>query len=134
MNRLERLSQYLTAFAAFAGFVFVALSAYVSHQTELSGMAQRSIDNALLMHIVHVFVILIVSLSYFASRAKLTVFVQLFAGLGILLFSGTIYAKYLFNILIWSKFTMFGGLSLLISWLLLIIYIVRTFPNQRDSM
>ena len=53
MNRLNRLSQYLTAFAAFAGFVFVALSAYVSHQTELSDMAQRSIDNALLMHIVH---------------------------------------------------------------------------------
>ena len=101
MNRFDQLSRCLNAVAAFAGFAFVALSAYVSHQSQLHKMAQQSIDNALMMHIVHVLLILF-----------------------------TIYAKYLFDIAIWGKLTMFGGFSLLISWLLLIIYVIRSLPKQ----
>ncbi|MBE1288138.1 MAG: DUF423 domain-containing protein [Alteromonadaceae bacterium] len=128
MNRFDQLSQCLNAVAAFAGFVFVALSAYVSHQSQLHKMAQQSIDNALMMHIVHVLLILVVG--QFQRNDALGVLVQVFASLGVVLFSFTIYAKYLFDIAIWGKLTMYGGFSLLISWLLLIIYVIRSLPKQ----
>ena len=129
----ERLSSYLNAFAAFAGFCFVGLSAYVSHQSQLSDMAQQSINNALMMHIVHVLVILLVGLSRFDGPPKLSVFVQMFAGIGVVFFSGTLYAKYLFDIVIWGKLTMIGGFSLLISWLLLILYIFSLAQHNRTQ-
>ncbi len=128
MNRFDQLSRCLNAVAAFAGVVFVALSAYVSHQSELHQMAQQSIDNALMMHIVHVLLILLIG--QFQRNDALGFLVQMFATLGVVLFSFTIYAKYLFDIAIWGKLTMFGGFSLLISWLLLILYVIRSLPKQ----
>lgn len=110
------------------GMLAVILGAFGAHalKTKLSADAIQSFETAVRYQFLHVLVLLFVNIfGGFSSKQK-KVLTVLFT-VGIVLFSGSIYAIYLLNIpakTIWF-ITPLGGLTLVLGWLLMTVYFVK---------
>ena len=114
--------------AAILGIIAVVLGAFGAHalKTKLSIEAMESFQTAVRYQFIHVLLLLFVNkLQEFTNKQKNTVSGFLF--LGIILFSGSIYAIYLGNIpakAIWFV-TPLGGLLLVIGWVILAYFFLK---------
>jgi uncharacterized membrane protein YgdD (TMEM256/DUF423 family) len=119
--------------ASFLGITAVVLGAFAAHSLKerLSPEAMESITTGIRYQIYHVIVLLFVNtFSGFTDKFKNQVSLMFF--LGILFFSGSIYAIYLLGVSaksIWF-ITPLGGLLLIIGWLLMFIYFVKKSLNK----
>jgi len=108
-----------TRIAALIGFLAVALGALGAHALE-SRLEQNGLmatwKTGALYHAVHAVVLLVLAQRATVSRLPFILFC-----VGILLFSGSLYALAISNIRILGVITPFGGLSLLAGWLVLAI-------------
>lgn len=106
--------------AAALGAIAVILGAFAAHslQESMTQEALESTETAVRYQLYHVFVVLFLNLySGFSDSLKQKLSILFF--IGILFFSGSIYAIYLLGIsakTIWFV-TPFGGLLLIIGWL-----------------
>ena len=116
------------AISAVLGLLAVVLGAFAAHALEdrLSDEALRSFETAVLYQMFHVLCLLFVNgYSSFSIKSKNRISVLFF--LGILFFSGSIYAIYLLGVpasSIWF-ITPLGGLLLILGWLALLISILK---------
>lgn len=119
--------------AAALGAIAVILGAFASHslQEVLSQEALKSTETAVRYQMYHVFAVLAVNLfSGFSDTLKNRLSLVFF--LGILFFSGSIYAIYLVGIPVKSIWfiTPLGGLLLIIGWLWLsIAFLTKNVKN-----
>ncbi len=116
------------AIAAILGLISVILGAFASHalQDTLSAEALDNFETAILYQMFHVLALLAVNALDFLSEKSKNMVSRLFFA-GILFFSGSIYAIYLFDVpasSIWF-ITPLGGLLLILGWLTLFILILR---------
>src|SRR6185369_6632383 len=105
--------------AALAGFLAVALGAFGAHGLEARLIENGRLDTwhtAVLYHLVHAVVLLALALRGTVGRLPFILF-----AIGILIFSGTLYALALTNVRILGAITPIGGLCLLGGWLALAI-------------
>ena len=73
----------------------------------------------------HVFLILFIGIVYNYSHKHIINYAFYACLLGVLLFSGSLYILCLTNQSMWGLLTPFGGLSLLISWVLLFLSFIK---------
>lgn len=101
----------------------VGLNAALAHMSHLTEQALRSLHFALNIQQYHLLVIIgLGMLSYITHEPGLRrgiIIIQTLFFVGISLFSGTIYLKYLASITTLSFLTMYGGLLLIGSWVLM---------------
>lgn len=119
---------------AFLGITAIILGAFASHslKEKLTPDAMSSIETAIRYQMYHVLVLLFVN-TYQDFSAKLKRTASLFFFLGILFFSGSIYAIYLLGVSaksIWF-ITPLGGLLFIIGWLLLFLFFIRKVINKK---
>lgn len=113
---------------AILGMLAVVLGAFGAHalKSKLSLEALQSFETAVRYQMWHVLLLLFVNMfSDFSAKQKNYISYLLFAG--ILCFSGSIYAIHLGNIpakSIWF-ITPFGGLLLIVGWLMLILNFLK---------
>lgn len=105
--------------AALTGFLAVALGAFGAHglraTLEATGRSANW-ETATLYHLVHAVVLLALALRPTVARLPFLLF-----GVGILIFSGSLYVLALTNLKWLGAITPLGGLGLLGGWLALII-------------
>jgi uncharacterized membrane protein YgdD (TMEM256/DUF423 family) len=105
--------------AALVGFLAVALGAFGAHglraTLEVTGRTANW-ETAAHYHLVHAVVLLALALRTTVARWPFTLFV-----VGIMIFSGSLYALALTNVKILGAVTPIGGLCLLGGWLALAI-------------
>lgn len=108
-----------TRIAALIGFLAVALGALGAHALE-ARLEQNGLmatwKTGALYHAVHAVVLLVLAQRATVSRLPFILFC-----VGILLFSGSLYALAISNVRMLGVITPFGGLSLLAGWLVLAI-------------
>ena len=105
--------------AALAGFLAVALGAFGAHGLRSTLEATGRIANwetAAHYHLVHAVVLLVIALRVPVARFSFALF-----GIGILIFSGSLYALALTNLKWLGAITPIGGLCLLGGWLTLLL-------------
>ncbi|CAL2095369.1 DUF423 domain-containing protein [Tenacibaculum sp. 190524A02b] len=117
----------------FLGMLTIIFGAFGAHalKEKLSPGAMNSFETAVKYQMYHVIFLLIINLSKelptsLKNKVSLVIF------LGILLFSGSIYAIHLINIPaknIWF-ITPIGGIFLILRWLLTSIYFVKKVVNS----
>ena len=113
---------------ALLGVIAIVLGAFAAHSLKesLSTEAMESLTTGIRYQMYHVIVLLFVNTySGFSDRFKNRV--SLFLFLGILFFSGSIYAIYLLGVpakSIWFV-TPLGGLLFIIGWLLMFIFFLK---------
>lgn len=103
--------------AALAGFLAVALGAFGAHGLRSTLEETGRVANwetATLYHLVHAVVLLALALRPPVARLPFVLF-----GIGILIFSGSLYVLALTNFTKLGAITPFGGLCLLGGWLVL---------------
>jgi uncharacterized membrane protein YgdD (TMEM256/DUF423 family) len=106
---------------ALAGLSGVALSAYAAHV--LTGAAQAAVNSAVEMQMFHALALLFVGL--WARRGRrITHLAGLAFVVGIVLFSGSIYATHLRGLKL-TQFAPSGGMTLMAGWLLLALSALR---------
>jgi uncharacterized membrane protein YgdD (TMEM256/DUF423 family) len=112
--------------AAVLGFLAVALGAFGAHA--LRGKvseAQLSVwQTGVLYHAIHAPVVLALGLYARASRARVALPAALFT-LGVVLFSGSLYAMVLSGVRALGMVTPLGGLSFLAGWALVFVTLGR---------
>lgn len=119
---------------AFLGIFAIVLGAFASHRLKetLSPEAMNSIETAIRYQMYHVIVLLFVNTySAFSERIKNRVSWLLF--IGILFFSGSIYAIYLLGIpakSIWF-ITPTGGLLFILGWLFIFLFFIKKVINKK---
>lgn len=114
--------------ASFLGITAVILGAFAAHSLKesLSAEAMESMTTGIRYQIYHVIVLLFVN-TYQGFTDKLKNQVSLLFFLGILFFSGSIYAIYLLGVSaksIWF-ITPLGGLLLILGWTLMFIFFLK---------
>ena len=121
---------------AFLGMMGMVLGAFATHTLEgiLSSDAMESLMTGIRYQIYHVIVLLFTNTYQgFSSQLKNQTSVCFFAG--ILFFSGSIYAIYLFGIPaknIWF-ITPFGGLLLIAGWFLMFFtFLKKVFVEKKE--
>ena len=121
---------------AFLGMMGMVLGAFATHTLEgiLSSDAMESLMTGIRYQIYHVIVLLFTNTYQgFSSQLKNQTSVCFFAG--ILFFSGSIYAIYLFGIPaknIWF-ITPFGGLLLIAGWFLIFFtFLKKVFVEKKE--
>ncbi|WP_322520312.1 DUF423 domain-containing protein [Guyparkeria halophila] len=99
------------------GLVAVVLAALAAHgpmaPTDLD--AQRQVDTAILLHFVHTLAIML--LAYWPAPGRWRLTLALAWLVGIILFSGSLYALTLFNQPWPGAITPIGGLFLMLGWI-----------------
>ena len=119
---------------ALLGIIAIVLGAFATHSLKdsLTLEAMNSIETAIRYQMYHVIVLLFVNTyKEFSDRFKNRVSVLFF--LGILFFSGSIYAIHLMGVpakSIWFV-TPLGGLLLILGWLLLFLFFSRQVINSK---
>lgn len=119
--------------AAALGAIAVILGAFASHslQETLTAEALESTETAVRYQLYHVFAVLFVNMyTGFSNALKQRLSLVFF--IGILLFSGSIYAIYLAGVAaktIWFV-TPLGGLLLIVGWLWLSIAFLQKVVNN----
>ena len=112
-------SQVATRLAALAGFLAVGLGAFGAHGLKTTLEANGNVQiwqTAALYHLVHAVVLLVVASRSTLSRLPFALF-----GIGIVLFSGSLYLLAVTNVKWLGAITPFGGLCLLAGWLALAV-------------
>jgi len=118
----------LITIAGIYGFLGVALGAFGAHilKDSLSTEMIEIFKTATYYNLIHTAVILIIGMvgneKYYISG--------LFLSMGVFLFSFSLYAYALSNNSVFAIATPFGGISLIIGWILLIW---QTFKKQKES-
>ena len=119
---------------SFLGLIAVILGAFAAHRLKesLSAEAMESMTTGIRYQIYHVIVLLFVN-TYQGFTEKLKNRISLFFFLGILFFSGSIYAIYMLGVSVKSIWfiTPLGGLLLIVGWLLMFIFFLRKLPNKK---
>ena len=121
------------AITSLLGLTTIILGAFATHSLRevLSIEEMNSLETGIRYQLYHVLVLLFVnSYAEFSERFKNRV--SIFFFLGIALFSGSIYAIYLLGIpakSIWFV-TPFGGLMLIIGWLLMTVFFIKKVINK----
>lgn len=114
--------------AAIYGFLAVALGAFGAHglKNRLSSEMMAVYETAVQYHFYHVFALLAVALLLQSGVQHLALrwAVWLFS-LGILLFSGSLYALSLTGIKVLGAITPLGGLLFLLGWLCLAVAAIK---------
>ena len=116
------------------GIFAIVLGAFASHRLKetLSPEAMNSIETAIRYQMYHVIVLLFVNTySGFSERLKTRVSWLFF--IGILFFSGSIYAIYLLGVSaksIWF-ITPTGGLLFILGWFLIFLFFVKKVINKK---
>lgn len=119
---------------ALLGITAIILGAFASHslKEKLTPEAMSSIETAIRYQMYHVLVLLFVN-TYQEFSVKLKRNASWLFFLGILFFSGSIYAIYLLGIpakSIWF-ITPLGGLLFIVGWLLLFLFFIRKVINKK---
>ena len=116
-----RAGRWLIALAALLGFSGVLLAALGSHA--VPGMDQaanyRSWQSANMLHLVHAVVLLVLGTHALQQPSRLLLVPAGLIFLGILLFSGSIYARVALELESTFNLAPIGGFSLMLGWLLL---------------
>ena len=109
------------AISAGYGLFYILLSAWSTHNALPSDIAQKSLEIAFNIQIIHTLTILCLGgltfIPVLQKVAKPLVLLQYVWILGVLLFSGMIYLKHLVGISSFGLLTPLGGLLLIIGWL-----------------
>lgn len=105
------------AIAAIMGFLAVALGAFGAHglSDSLSEKMLETYRTGVFYHIVHSVVLLVLALSNYKFVKSF-----IFLTVGILLFSFSLYLYSLTGMKLLAMITPFGGVSLLIGWILIV--------------
>lgn len=110
------------------GITTIVLGAFAAHalKEKLSPDALKSFETAVRYQMYHVLILLFVNTYQgFSIKSKNTISIVFF--IGILLFSGSIYAIYLLGVnpkSIWFV-TPLGGLTLILGWILMLLQFIK---------
>ncbi|WP_299102291.1 DUF423 domain-containing protein [uncultured Winogradskyella sp.] len=126
------MNKKLLITGSFLGILGIILGAWAAHGLEklVDENAVKSFETGVRYQMYHSFLFLILGSTNFINlRAKKAVFFLVI--LGVFLFSGSIYGLstntiYSFNFKIFAILTPFGGLSLIIGWIVMLIGILKT--------
>jgi len=116
------------AIAACSGFLAVALGAFGAHglRNKLDQSLMSAYETGVQYHFYHTFAILAIALLIRELGEKtLLVFSGYAFLIGILLFSGSLYAMALGGPRWLGPITPLGGLAFLIAWLLMLVAVIR---------
>jgi uncharacterized membrane protein YgdD (TMEM256/DUF423 family) len=118
--------------AAILGFIGVALGAWSAHGAErlLDAQALAWLHTGVEYQIWHSLALLASGILIALRPGRLVSLAAIFFGLGILLFSGSLYALAFTGNRGFAMLTPFGGTALLIGWALLAIHAL-TLPRRR---
>ena len=118
----------------FLGIIAIVLGAFASHslKEKLSPEAMNSLETAIRYQMYHVIVLLFVNVYHdFSNQLKNQV--SIFFFLGIVFFSGSIYAIYLIDVSpksIWFV-TPIGGLFFIVGWARMFLFFVQRVINNK---
>ena len=118
------------------GLIAIILGAFTTHglQDVLNLKEMSSLETGIRYQMYHVIVLLIVNTSsLFSNKLKNSVSNVFFSG--IVLFSGSIYAIYIFNCPVKSIWfvTPIGGLLFMIGWILMIYFFLKKVMNKKNK-
>jgi uncharacterized membrane protein YgdD (TMEM256/DUF423 family) len=118
------------------GLIAIILGAFTSHglQDVLNLKEMSSLETGIRYQMYHVIVLLIVNTSsLFSNKLKNSVSNVFFSG--IVLFSGSIYAIYIFNCPVKSIWfvTPIGGLLFMIGWILMIYFFLKKVMIKKNK-
>ncbi len=117
---------------SFFGFLSILFGAIGSHLLEDQLFWSQRIDTfelAVRYQFYHVFLLLILGLSYDFFEKKYIHYAFYSCVAGIILFSGSLYTLCLTNISLFGSITPIGGLCLMLAWALFSISIFRSLNN-----
>jgi uncharacterized membrane protein YgdD (TMEM256/DUF423 family) len=119
--------RWLVILAGLVGFSGVLLAALGAHA--VPGMEQpanyRSWQSASLLHLVHAVVVLVLGIHIARCPSRLLVVAAGLMLLGIVLFSGSIYARVAFDLEKTFNLAPMGGFALMLGWILLPCGVLR---------
>jgi uncharacterized membrane protein YgdD (TMEM256/DUF423 family) len=118
------------------GLIAIILGAFTTHglQDVLNLKEMSSLETGIRYQMYHVIVLLIVNTSsLFSNKLKNSVSNVFFSG--IVLFSGSIYAIYIFNCPVKSIWfvTPIGGLLFMIGWILMIYFFLKKVMIKKNK-
>ena len=124
------MHKYILITGSLLGAFTVVLGALGSHLLEPYLISLDRLDTyktAVQYQFYHVFLILFLGLLYDYACKPIIHYAFYACVLGILLFSGSLYILCLTNNSTWGLLTPFGGVSLIFSWLLLLVSIKSNY-------
>ncbi len=121
------MKKTLAAFAGISGFLAVALGAFGAHglRQQVSPAMLDVWQTAVLYQMFHSLALIAVVLVWLTRDSKSLQFSAIFFSLGILLFSGSLYALVLTGISQLGAITPLGGLMFLAGWIALTIALLK---------
>tara|TARA_R110002072_G_scaffold1369_11_gene11407 strand:+ start:2281 stop:2664 length:384 start_codon:yes stop_codon:yes gene_type:complete len=123
----------LLAFAALSGFISVALGAFGAHglKDKLAPNLMSAFETAVQYQAIHTLAILAVCLlSLHFGRGVWFQYSGLSFGIGILLFSGSLYGLALTSMRWFGPVTPLGGLFFMIGWALLLVATLKHVTDK----
>jgi len=119
MNIADQI-RYMMIFVGVSGCFSVLFSAWLAHGGQALPLeAQGRLDTAVTFQLIHTLALL-ASLVWARQQAsKILMLACLCFILGILCFSGSLYAKTFFDFILIGKLAPFGGMLMALAWLLL---------------
>lgn len=119
---MKTMGRRFVILAALLGMVGVGMGAFGAHALgdilEANGRG-ATYDTAVQYHLLHALAILFVSSAVRRWPGSLTRAAGVFFGLGIVLFSGSLYILAIFNLTAMGAVAPLGGIALMIGWLCL---------------
>ena len=119
--------RWLIALAGLLGFSGVLLAALGSHA--VPGMDQaanyRSWQSASVLHLVHAVLLLVLGIQALRKPSRLLLAAAVLILLGVLLFSGSIYVRIVFDLERTFNLAPTGGFLLMLGWLLIPLGLLR---------
>ena len=112
------------------GALAVALGAFGAHGLEATLEANGRVDTfetAVQYHMFHTLAILMVGILMQQKTHQLLKLVSFLSLMGILIFSGSQYVLSITNLSVLGAITPLGGVSFIGGWILLIVYLVKTY-------
>lgn len=112
------------------GALAVALGAFGAHGLEATLEANGRVDTfetAVQYHMFHTLAILMVGILMQQKTHQLLKLVSFLFLMGILIFSGSLYVLSITNLSVLGAITPLGGVSFIGGWILLIVYLVKTY-------
>lgn len=118
--KAKLLSNALIVFTGISGAIAVLLGAWLSHMGQnLAPEMQHRLSSALNYQFFHTLALLITLVWYRQSLNKLLLFASFGFFIGILAFSGSLYVKTFLSFAPIGKLAPFGGITLVLSWLII---------------
>ncbi|WP_421869649.1 DUF423 domain-containing protein [Marinoscillum sp.] len=112
------------------GALAVGLGAFGAHGLEDTLEANGRVDTfetAVQYHMFHTLAILMVGILMQQKTHQLLKLVSFLFLMGILIFSGSLYVLSITNLTVLGSITPLGGVSFIGGWILLIVYLVKTY-------